>query len=126
MKTPPRITEAEWRVMKVIWKKAPCSAQTVIDALAAPNDWSVGTIKTLLNRLMNKGVLKHEKSGKAYTYSAALTEAECRGVEADSFVARVFDGSLSPLLAHFVKTKQLRQQDIAELEEILRASRKKP
>src|SRR5262245_10070850 len=125
MKKLPRISEAEWQVMKIIWKQArPCTAQMVIDALAAPNEWSTATIKTLLNRLVKKGALDFEKDGKAYLYSAAATEAECSAAETESFLDRVFDGSLTPLIAHFAQGRGLRKKDIDELEKLLRESKK--
>ena len=112
--------------MKVIWKQsAGCSAQTVIDALAGPHEWSPATIKTLLGRLVQKGALTFEKEGKAYRYSAAVSEAEGRAFETESFLERVFDGSLSPLIAHFAKARKLRKQDIEDLENLLRDSRKR-
>jgi|SRR5882757_2842196 len=123
----PRVSDAEWQVMRVIWSQTgTCSAQTVIDTLATPNDWSTATIKTLLNRLVKKGALRFEKSGKAYLYSATFTESEGRTVETKSFLDRVFDGSLSPLIAHFSQARKLSKKDIEELETLLRQSRKKP
>lgn len=127
MKPTPKISDAEWEVMKVLWKKAPCPAQTVIDALAGRQEWTPATIKTLLNRLVNKGALRYEKNGRAYVYSPAITEAEGRHVETTSFIDRVFDGALSPLLAHFTQRgRKLSAEDIAALEKLLRESRKKP
>lgn len=125
MKLPPRISESEWDVMKIVWRDGPCQAQVVIDALASPNEWSPSTIKTLLNRLLRKGALSHEKLGKSYVYAAAFSEEQCRAAAAESFIERVFDGALSPLLAHFAGSrKKLRKEDIAELENLLRESRK--
>ncbi len=121
----PQISRAEWQVMKFMWKQAnPCSAQVVIDTLSAPNVWSVATIKTLLNRLVKKGALSFEREGKAYLYSAAIAETACRAAETDSFLDRVFDGSLTPLIAHFAQGRGLRKQDIEELEALLREIRK--
>ena len=127
MKDTPKISDAEWEVMKVLWKKAPCSAQTVIDALAGPQEWTAATVKTLLNRLVKKGAVRFEKDGRAYLYSPAITEVEGRHVETTSFIDRVFDGALSPLLAHFTQRgRKLSAEDIAALEKLLRESRKKP
>ena len=121
----PRISESEWDVMKVVWRDGPCQAQVVIDALSGPNKWSASTVKTLLNRLLRKGALTHEKSGKSYVYAAAFSERQCRAAATESFVDRVFDGALSPLLAHFADTrKKLRKEDIAELENLLRESKR--
>ena len=121
MKAAPRISEAEWEVMKVLWKQSsPSLAQDVIQTLAQSTTWSPATIKTMLNRLVVKGALRYEHAGRSYLYSAAVSESECCAAEADSFLARVFDGSLSPLLAHFVRSRGLTKKELASLEQILR------
>jgi BlaI family penicillinase repressor len=125
MKTP-RISDAEWEVMKVIWQKSPCSAAAVISALAPSKNWSVGTIKTLLNRLHSKGALRFDKVGKSYLYYPAVAEDRIRAAETDSFVDRVFDGALSPMIAHFAHSRKLSDKDLDELEKILREGRGKP
>jgi len=119
MKGAPRISEAEWEVMKVVWKKAPCRAHEVIQTLSTTARWEAATIKTLLNRLIAKGALRFEKAGRSYVYSPAYTEEECRGAEADSFLHRVFDGALSPMISHFVRSRRLTQKELDALEKIL-------
>jgi BlaI family penicillinase repressor len=123
MKTEPRISSAEWEVMKIVWKRHSCSAQQVVDDLAAASDWSPATVKTLLNRLLRKGVIAFEKKGKSYLYSPVWTEEQCRKLEAESFLDRVFDGALSPMLAHFVRSRRLGKEDIEELERLLKESK---
>ncbi len=123
MKAARHISAAEWEVMKVVWKRASCSAQQVVDDLAASSDWSPTTVKTLLNRLLRKGALKFSKNGKSYIYSAAWTEEQCRKQEAESFLDRVFDGAVSPMLAHFVRSRRLRREDLRELERLLKESK---
>jgi BlaI family penicillinase repressor len=120
----PRISDAEWEVMKVVWRQAPCSAHDVVSALASSRTWSAATIKTLLNRLHSKGALRFEKVGKAYLYHPAFTEDRLRSAETESFVDRVFDGSLSPMIAHFARSGKLSEKDLDELERILRKGRK--
>ena len=111
--------------MKVVWKQAsPTLAQDIIHSLAQHTTWSAATVKTMLNRLVAKGALQYERAGKSYLYSAAVTEGECRAAEADSFLKRVFDGSLSPMLSHFVRSRRLTQKELDALEQILRE--KKP
>jgi BlaI family penicillinase repressor len=124
MKAAPRISEAEWEVMKVIWKKSPRLASDIIQALSARAKWGPATVKTLLNRLVGKGVLRFEKTGKSYLYSPAYTEEDCRGAEADSFLHRVFDGSLSPMISHFVRSRPLTRKELDSLEEILRQGKR--
>ena len=122
----PNISAAEWEVLKVVWKKSPCSAHEVVAALAPSKTWTMATIKTLLNRLHSKGALRFEKVGKSYLYHPAITEDQLRAAETDSFVDRVFDGSLSPMIAHFARSRKLSEQDLDELERILKKGRKKP
>lgn len=126
MKPIPRVSEAEWEVMKVIWRKAPCAASDVIAELAPESGWQPATIKTLLNRLVAKGALRFEKTGRAYVYSPAVPEQELKRAAADSFLERVFDGGLSPMLAHFVQSRRLSAREISDLEEILREGKKRP
>jgi BlaI family penicillinase repressor len=125
MKAPPRISDAEWEVMKVVWKNSPCLAQDIIQTLSTSSKWSPATIKTLLNRLISKGALRFEKNGKSYIYSPAYTEEECRNVEADSFLHRVFDGAMSPMIAHFVQSRRLTTKELDSLEKLLRERKAK-
>lgn len=124
MKTAPRISEAEWEVMKIVWKKSPSLAQDIIQDLSKSSKWSPATIKTLLNRLISKGALNFAKNGKSYLYSPAYTEEEFRVAEADSFLNRVFDGALSPMISHFVQSRQLTSKELDSLEKILRERKK--
>lgn len=126
MKKIPRVSEAEWEVMKAVWKKAPCSAPDVIDALASTTHWGPATIKTLLNRLIRKGALRFERNGKAYVYWPAVTAEELQARETQSFLDRVFDGSLSPMLASFARARGLSAQELDALEKILRDGREQP
>ena len=121
MKEAPRISEAEWEVMKVVWKgHYPLLAQDIIQTLSRSTTWSVTTVKTMLGRLVAKGALRYEQAGRSYLYSAAVSEAECRAAEADSLLERAFDGSLSPLLAHFARSRRLTAQELESLEQLLR------
>jgi BlaI family transcriptional regulator, penicillinase repressor len=123
MKARPRISEAEWEIMKRLWQSAPQSALQLASELAGT--WTESTVKTLLNRLVRKGALTYEAQGKAYLYSPAVSQEECRAAESISFLERVFDGSPSPLLAHFVNTHPLSDAELAELEKLVRSRRKK-
>lgn len=113
--------------MKVVWKgPEPLLAQDIIQTLAQRTTWSITTVKTMLGRLVAKGALRYEPSGRSYLYSAVVSEAECRAAEADSLLERVFDGSLSPLLAHFARSRRLTAQELASLEQILRDQKPQP
>src|SRR4051812_47119205 len=115
MNKTPRISETEWEVMKVIWGRSPVSAQTICETLAARDDWHPKTVKTLLSRLVKKGALGFKKEGRAYLYRPLVAEHDCVTAESESFLDRVFGGSLKPMLAHFAQTRKLSATEIAEL-----------
>jgi BlaI family penicillinase repressor len=125
MKTPPRISGAEWEVMKAIWRHHPCTADEIIAQLVKSDPvWHPKTIRTFLNRLVKKGALGFEKDGRAYLYRPLVSESDCINAASESFLARVFGGSLKPMLAHFVEQKKLSAKEIRDLREILNKSKK--
>ncbi len=119
MKPIPKISEAEWEVMKVLWAKAPRSSQDIIDALNVREPWHPRTVKTLLNRLLKKRALGYQKEGRAYLYEPLVKEAECVRAVSESFLERVFGGALKPMLAHYVEHKKLSAAEIQELKRLL-------
>ena len=120
MKPIPKISETEWEVMQVLWAKSPLAAGEIIDALmAADSTWHPKTAKTLLNRLVRKKALGFQKDGRAYLYRPLVKEVDCVKAVSESFLERVFGGSLTPLLAHFVEHRKLSAAEIRELKRLL-------
>lgn len=120
MESLPRITETEWEVMKVIWNGHPATAAEVVERLAARDPaWHPKTVRTLLGRLTRKGALRYEAQGRGYTYAPLVTEEQCVTAASESFLTRVFGGSLKPMLAHFVEQKRLTKADLEELGSLL-------
>jgi len=121
----PRISDTEWEVMKVIWTEGSTTADVVIEQLQKQDPtWHPKTAKTLLNRLLKKGALGYDKTGRAYIYRALVNEKECQDAVSKSFLERVFGGSLRPMLAHFVERKKISPKEAAELRRILSQSGK--
>ena len=115
----PRISEAEWQVMDVLWQRSPQTANEVVEALAEAVEWEPATIKTMLNRLVKKGALKFKTEGNRYFYAPALTRDACVRTEGRSFLDRVFGGAAGPLIAHFVEDANLSKDEITELRRLL-------
>ena len=113
MKQKPGISETEWEVMKVLWANSPLSAQEIINALSARDKWHPKTAKTLLNRLVKKKALGFSREGRAYLYRPLVAESKCIAAESESFLERVFGGSLKPMFAHFAETRKLSPAEIA-------------
>ncbi len=115
----PKISQAEWEVMKVLWKRPLATANDVVDQLSDKKDWNPKTVKTLINRLVSKGAVSFEKEGRQYKYSPVLLEDECIKAETSSFLQRAGAAAVKPMLAAFIEEQQLSDADIAELKAIL-------
>jgi len=114
------ISDAEWEVMKVLWKKSPLTSNEVAERLPGSVKWHINTIKTMLSRLAAKRTLGYEKQGRERLFYPLRTEAECVQEESESFLKRIFNGAVRPMVAYFVKNQKLTPDDIRELEQILR------
>jgi BlaI family penicillinase repressor len=119
MKNIPRISESEWQVMRVLWSNSPSTANKIVEALSKKTSWKPKTIKTLINRLVQKKAIDFEKKGREYLYFPVATEADCVKAESRNFLQRVYGGSLKPMLAAFIEEENLSAEDIKELKKIL-------
>jgi len=114
-----QISEAESVVMDVLWRQHPLGADEVAAALASQQDWQEATIKTLLNRLLNKGAISAQKEGRRYLYSPLLKREDWVLKESRGLLDRLFDGRVAPLVAHFSAHRKLSKKDVAELRKLL-------
>lgn len=117
----PRISETEWEVMKIVWSQGSSSAGQIIAALQqADASWHPRTAKAFLNRLVKKKALGFSKEGRAYLYRPLVRREDCVDAASESFLERVFGGSLKPMLAHFVQRDKLSPDEIRELRRLLK------
>ena len=116
-----QISEAESVVMDVLWQRSPLAAEEVVAALASRQDWQEATVKTLLNRLLNKGAIEADKDGRRYLYRPLLRREDWVLDESESLLARLFDGRVAPLVAHFSRHRKLSADDVAELRRLVDA-----
>lgn len=118
-----RISEAELAVMEVLWAESPLTALEVASRIAPARDWSDRTIKTLLARLLAKGVLAHEEDGRRYLYRPLVARSDYVTGESQRLLDRLFGGRAAPLVAHLAERRDLSEADIAELEALIKALR---
>ena len=111
----PEISEAEHQVMKLIWNDNPITAMEIIEELTKITDWKPNTIKTFINRLLKKGAVGYEKSGKEYNYYPLIEEADFVKTESRLFLNRVFGGAMKPMLVTMVENEDLTLEDIEDL-----------
>jgi len=116
-----RIGEAEYAVMEVLWQDAPLTAAEVAARVPAARGWSIRTVKTMLARLLAKGVLAHEEEGRRYLYRPAIARADYVAQESGRLIDRMFGGKVTPLVAQLAERDRLSDADIAEIEALLKA-----
>ncbi|MGO5064181.1 MULTISPECIES: BlaI/MecI/CopY family transcriptional regulator [unclassified Clostridium] len=120
MKDMPKISAAEWEVMKLLWKESPLTSEKIINSLTEKMDWSTQTVKTFITRLSKKEAIGFEKVGRAYNYYPVISEDECIKAENQSFLQKVYDGAVGMLFTRFLEEETLSEDEIEELEQILK------
>jgi BlaI family penicillinase repressor len=113
-----KISQAEWRVMTLLWEEAPRGVGEIVAALESTSGWRPRTTRTLLERLVRKGALKVLPGAKR-RYAPALSREACVRNESRSFITRVFGGEPASLLLHLIKETKLRPQEIERLKQLL-------
>lgn len=115
----PNISDAEWEVMKILWKKSPLTSTQIIEAMKDNTSWSPKTIHTLISRLVKKEAVQVEKGSSLYEYTPKYTKNELRNYETKSFIKKIYDGSINLLISNFLKEEKLTPDEIKELKDIL-------
>jgi predicted transcriptional regulator len=115
-----RISEAEHAVMEALWERSPLTAAEVSDKVAEARGWSLATVKTLLSRLVAKRAVSTEPDGRRFLYRPTIDRTEYVGGESRRLVDRLFGGRAAPLVAHLVEAEALSEEDIAEIEKLIR------
>ncbi|QZH74953.1 MAG: BlaI/MecI/CopY family transcriptional regulator [Erythrobacter sp.] len=119
-----RISDAEHAVMEALWRKSPQTAADVCEAICAERGWSIPTVKTLLSRLVAKGVLATQPDGRRFLYTPLIERSAYLGTESKRLVERLFGGRAAPLFAHLAESESLTREDITEIERLLREMKK--
>ncbi len=119
MKTLPQISEAEFEVMKVIWKCAPISTNEITEKLTQTTKWNPKTIQTLIKRLVTKGALSYEKQSRVFVYTPLIEEKEYIGQKSHSFLERYYGGDITAMLSAYIEDDKLSESEIGTLRSLL-------
>lgn len=120
----PQISEAEFEVMKVVWKYAPINTNQITERLMETTTWSPKTIHTLIKRLTTKGALTYEKEGRIFVYTPLVKEDEYINQESNSFLKRFYNGNITSMLSAYIENDKLSQDDIDTLRLLLSKKQK--
>ena len=115
----PQISEAEFEVMKIVWKYAPISTNEITEKLTQISSWSPKTIQTLIKRLVSKKALTYEKQSRVFVYTPLVKEDEYIRQESNSFLKRYYNGNITSMLASYIEDDKLSEEDIASLRNLL-------
>lgn len=115
----PQISEAEYEVMKVVWKYAPINTNEITERLLKTTSWSPKTIHTLIKRLVSKGALSYEKQGRIFVYTPLVLEPEYVGQESRSFLKRFYGGDITALLSAYIENDALSDTELEQLRALL-------
>jgi len=119
------LTEGEWVILKAVWEKQPCAAPTVREALEKEKGWTYSTVKTMMDRMADKGLLKMEKIRNLYLYRPAITQAEAQNSEIMRMIKRAFNGALTPMMQFLVENNNLSKKQLSELEAMIKEKKGK-
>lgn len=114
-----QITDAEWEVMRVVWTLRQATSKDIIDVLHSKKNWKQATAKTLIGRLVQKGLLETEQDGKRYLYTAAVDETESVKMLEQRLFDRICNKEVGKTIASMITESTLSHNDIELLEETL-------
>ena len=113
------LSNSEWKLMRRLWDRSPSTITELTAALREETGWSKHTVITMLSRLEAKGAVSHEEGGRAKRYFPVLRREDAARDETESFLSKVYGGSLGLMMSAMVESRRLSESDIAELSAIL-------
>lgn len=119
MNSLPQISEAEFEIMKVVWKYAPINTNEITQRLTRTTTWSPKTIQTLIKRLVTKGALTYEKQSRVFVYTPLVKEQDYINQESHSFLKRFYGGNITAMLSAYIENGQLSKDELEKLRSLL-------
>ena len=120
----PKLTKGEWAIMQVVWELEPVPAPTVQEKLQKQTGWTYSTVKTLMDRMVRKGLLTTERIRQIYLYSSAMSLTQARKNELMHTVKQAFNGALTPMMQFLLDSNDLSQEQLSQLESLIRQKRR--
>ena len=118
------LTAAEWAVIKAVWETEPCTAPAVQEKLFKPTGWAYSTVRTLMDRMVVKGVLTARKAGKLTIYQSAVTREQAQRGELFYALKHAFNGALTPMVQCLLESQDVDADELAKIEALIKARKK--
>ena len=113
------MTEAEWEIMRIVWDQEPCAAGSVQEALAKCKDWAYSTVKTTMDRMVDKGFLQITRIRNLQLFQSCMSQSEARRAEFQKMLKRAFDGALTPLMEFLIEHEGISDEEAAQLRRLV-------
>ena len=113
------LTEAEWAIIQVVWEKEPCAAGTVQETLAEGRDRAYSTVKTTMDRMVEKGFLQIERIRNLQLFRSCISEVDAKRGEFRKMLKRAFDGALTPMMQFLIEHEGLSKEEAAQLRKLV-------
>jgi predicted transcriptional regulator len=118
------LTEAEWTIIKAVWENEPCAAPAIQEKLFKRTEWTYSTVRTLMDRMVAKGLLTAEKVRNLTQYKSAITRAQAQRGELLYALKHAFNGALTPMVQCLLETNDLSADELAKLESVIKAKKR--
>ena len=118
------LTEVEWTIMRVVWERGTCAAGDVQEALQDSRDWAYSTVKTTMDRMFEKGLLKVSAIRNLQLFSPGISEVEAKRREVFRTVKRAFDGALTPTIQFLLEQEEFSDEELKELRRLVDRQRR--
>ena len=115
-----RITAAESQIMEALWRAGPLTPDEIVRDVGGAQNWGAATVKTLITRLLKKKAMASEREGGRTRYRPLVSREEFLQTESQSFLDRLFDGQLAPLVAHYAWHRPLSAEEVERLKQLIR------
>jgi len=120
-----QLTEAEWAIIKVVWQKQPCAAGTVQETLAKSKGWAYSTVKTTMDRMVEKGFLQIGKIRNLQLFRSRITEVDAKRAEFRKMLKRAFNGALTPMMQFLIEHEGLSTKQAGQLRKLIGKAKNK-
>jgi BlaI family transcriptional regulator, penicillinase repressor len=121
---PIELTEAEWTIIKAVWDREPCTAPAIQEKLFKRTAWTYSTVRTLMDRMVAKGLLAAEKLSNQTIYRTAVTRAQAQRGELLYALKHAFNGALTPMVQCLLDTNDVSRAELDQIKQLIAAHEK--
>lgn len=113
------LTESEWTIIKAVWENEPCAAPAIQEMLFKQTGWTYSTVRTLMDRMVSKGLLAAKKVRNLTIFHSAVTREQAQKGELLYALKNAFNGALTPMVECLLDTRGLSPEELSRLRKLI-------